>query len=162
MKKLLRYIIGSAADAPSAPPKKKTVPAHELALKQTMARRRDEAAKDGSAGEAPPAASARPVVAKVMPERPAVAEESAQKDKRKKGKRKKDERKKGETRAGRGRVSLPPSPAKAPKDRRARHGHGLADIAVVVAGRAKRKKSQQPAKAAVTTPSRKKRRSRKG
>lgn len=118
MKKLLRYFIGSAAEAPSAPLKKKAVHAHEFALKQAMARRRNEAAKDESAGEIPSPAPGQPVPAK----------ESTQKGE--------------ERRTHDGGGSRPLSPGKPRKERKP--GHGLADIAVVGVGNAKRKKSQQP------------------
>lgn len=49
MKKLLRYLIGLGDKAPPLP-QKRILPAHELALKQASARRRDEKAKADGAG----------------------------------------------------------------------------------------------------------------
>jgi hypothetical protein len=135
MKKLLRYFIGSAVDAPSAPPKPKAVPAHEIALKQVMARRRDEAAKGENAGETPSA----------VPKGPVLAKETAQK---------------GEGRGKDGGGGSPPLLLGKPRrERRARHG--LADIAVDGVGKVKRKKSRQPDEAdAVVKSKRRKRGSR--
>jgi len=117
MKKLLRYFIGSAADAPSAPPKKKAVTAHEVALRQAMARRRNEAAKDESAGETPSA----------VPERSVLARESMQKGE--------------EGGKDGGGASRPLSRGKLRRELKV--GHGLVDIAVVGAEKAKRKKKRK-------------------